>query len=88
MNNLFDTRGLGMIGGYRIVIVPDVQGMKRSWRERLFTWPWRPWVSWKVVPTHWPETLKDSVIKDESEGVIYARAHVAEALRSVDKRKA
>jgi hypothetical protein len=27
-----------------------------SWRERLTSWPWRPWV--KEVPTDWAMMLK------------------------------
>jgi len=26
----------------------EVQIIKRSWRERLWSWPWRPWVVTKV----------------------------------------
>ena len=23
--------------------------VRRTWRERLFTWPWRPWTTTKIV---------------------------------------
>ena len=85
---MFDTR-IGYFGGYRVVIVPDAQGVRRTWRERLFSLPWRPWASTKVVPTHWPETLKDGVIKSEREGVMYMRAHVAHQIKQfIDEREA
>jgi hypothetical protein len=76
----FDNR-VGHFGGYRVIIVPDVQGVRRTWKERLLSWPWRPWVTWKTVPTHWPETLKDGVLKSEREGVMYMRAHTAAQLK-------
>lgn len=28
---------------------------RRTWRERLFTRPWRPWRSWRTIPREdWP----------------------------------
>lgn len=32
--------------------------VKRSWRDRLFTWPWRPWVAYE------PRTFKYVLDKD------------------------
>ena len=26
----------------------EVQSIKRTWRERLWSWPWRPWVTFKT----------------------------------------
>lgn len=26
--------------------------VRRTWRERLLSWPWRPWIASKVVPHH------------------------------------
>lgn len=28
---------------------------KRTWKERLFSWPWRPWKATKTV--YYPETI-------------------------------
>ena len=40
--------------------------VSRSWRERLFSWPWRPWATTKVVTVRVPDekvyVLNDSVI--------------------------
>ena len=29
---------------------------RRSWRERLLSWPWRPWVAWKPSGISGPVT--------------------------------
>lgn len=45
----------GLIGGYRVVtntsLVMHVE-KRRTWQERLFSWPWRPWqaMQWTWVP--------------------------------------
>lgn len=31
------------------VIVQGPSTVRRSWRERLLSWPWRPWITEKVV---------------------------------------
>jgi hypothetical protein len=46
--------------GYRLVESPfctvsEERLVKRSWKERLFTWPWRPWKSTKVVEVSVPD---------------------------------
>ncbi len=32
--------------------------VQRTWKERLLTWPWRPWITTKVVPTHIPAAYR------------------------------
>jgi len=27
----------------------NIQNVRRSWAERLFTWPWQPWLVTKLV---------------------------------------
>ncbi len=41
------------LGSYIRITYPDtlIETYRRSWRERLFTWPWRPWVRWGQRPT-------------------------------------
>jgi hypothetical protein len=29
--------------------------MRRSWRERLLSWPWRPWVATKEISVEVPD---------------------------------
>lgn len=29
--------------------------MRRSWRERLFSWPWKPWVAEKTIVMQVPD---------------------------------
>lgn len=36
--------------GMQVYVHPDFAVVKRSWKERLFSWPWRPWVSTKQIP--------------------------------------
>ena len=33
---------------------PDVE-VKRTWKERLLSTPWRPWVPTKMMPTQIPD---------------------------------
>lgn len=43
---------LGNYGGYQ-VIVSDAEKYKtvsRPWKERLFTWPWKPLLKAKSIP--------------------------------------
>lgn len=44
--------------GLRVVINPELttdvevessMEVDRTWRERLFSWPWRPWLSMKTI---------------------------------------
>jgi len=42
------------IGNFNIPIIEtpyaiEHKEVKRAWRERLFSWPWRPWVKTKIV---------------------------------------
>lgn len=39
-----------VIAGRKIYRHPDVIEVGRSWRERLFTRPWRPWIKNKWIP--------------------------------------
>lgn len=38
-----------MFSGMRVVVVPETVEVDRTWRERLLTLPWRPWVRRKLV---------------------------------------
>jgi len=48
-----DLRGLGFtLGSVRIVSSPflyTAELVKRTWRERLLSWPWRPFGKWKSI---------------------------------------
>lgn len=37
--------------GLRVVVHPDGHWRKRTWRDRLFSWPWRPWRKEDWVPS-------------------------------------
>lgn len=39
----------------------------RTWKERLFSWPWKPWQKYKHV-----EKANNNIIVDEHMKVIYA----------------
>ncbi len=46
--------------GMRIVesvwcTVPEEHVVSRPWRERLFSWPWKPWVAEKMVVVQVPD---------------------------------
>jgi hypothetical protein len=39
---------MNLLNGIPIIVMrPTIKTVSRSWRERLFTWPWRPWVKTK-----------------------------------------
>jgi hypothetical protein len=39
--------------GMRVFVSrPQLVTMRRSWRERLLTWPWRPW---QAIESRWTE---------------------------------
>lgn len=39
----------GYFNGMRVVVVPAVITVARTWVERLFSWPWRPLVREKIM---------------------------------------
>jgi hypothetical protein len=71
------------LAGLKIVTVPDTVTVRRTWRERLFSWPWRPRIRDKIVPSHWQRTLGDGVVINHADGTVYARAHTVAMLRRV-----
>lgn len=55
MNN-FPCRVITLPNGTPVHVVPPVtvkKNFKRSWRERLFSRPWRPWVSSEFREETW-----------------------------------
>jgi hypothetical protein len=47
----------------------------RSWRERLFSWPWRPWVATKPVPRFMPR--KDAILLADGRLVMHPTTYRA-----------
>jgi hypothetical protein len=37
------------------LVVRKTVEVKRSWKERLFSWPWRPWKKTKLVDEYHPD---------------------------------
>lgn len=54
-------RSVQKLGSYRIVentymvIQNGYKYIPRSWKERLFSWPWTPWEDMKRVPNMEPD---------------------------------
>ena len=46
--------GLRVVTDVNLVEPGEPAVVRRPWRERLFTRPWRPWVPTKLVPTMVP----------------------------------
>ena len=46
--------------------ISDLDWAKRPWKERLFTWPWRPWKRQKLV------TIPKAYILGDTAYVSYA----------------
>ena len=36
---------------YPSAFVSDVSRVRRTWKQRLFTWPWRPWRAYRAEET-------------------------------------
>ena len=60
----------------------DHEIVERTWKERLFTLPWRPLLKYKVVTTPSPEIIYDHVNKR-----IYCHPHTAHQLREYLRSK-
>lgn len=43
----------------------------RTWRERLFSWPWRPWVKWVTVADGSVSIRDGQIILKEKPDAIY-----------------
>jgi hypothetical protein len=53
------------IKGMELIVddhMPKYKWIKRTWRERLFTRPWRPWVSKKQVMTDYAYIFRNHII--------------------------
>lgn len=72
-----------IIGGMRVIIKPPTQvKVKRTWKERLFTLPWRPMQSHK---TELHELIKDGeVLVDKMNQVIYCNEKMYQRLKAAN----
>lgn len=43
-------------------MVSDYESVKRTWRERLFSWPWKPWKKFNSVYNPKVYSLKDGTL--------------------------
>lgn len=37
-----------MIAGMKVIVVHEPMPVKRTWRERLLTWPWKPFEAYRT----------------------------------------
>ena len=75
------TLTLGFLG-HKLVSAPGMTVTKvvkkrLSWRERLLSWPWEPWVSISIEATEVPS---QEVILDGKRRTIYAHPEVIEKI--------
>lgn len=56
----------------RFIKLPATVTRQRSWKERLFSWPWRPWMAQERIPNQAlpPEGM---TLFDKSRNVFYLR---------------
>ncbi len=40
---------MGTFGGLKVLVKPDHVEVRRTLKERLLSWPWRPWVRKKWI---------------------------------------
>jgi hypothetical protein len=45
---------------------------RRTWRERLFSWPWRPWQAWRVTVLHVVTPMADATKPEHSDRRFWA----------------
>ena len=70
-----------LFNGYRIKVVPEFVERRRSLRERLFSWPWRPLVRTRVEKHPLFDALKHYVAVDHVNQVAYMRQNFYDKLR-------
>ena len=83
---LSDFAGIDIIESQHLTVAVDV---KRRWRERLFSRPWRPWQAWRSIQVPDPDyymidgktLLPDMAHLFEPQRVIVAHPATAEKLR-------
>lgn len=71
-----------MFRGYRVVADPiltttETREVKRTWKERLFSLPWRPF---KTTHTHSYQVPDSYVVVDKLNRVIYAHPVVVKEI--------
>jgi hypothetical protein len=67
------------VGGMKVIVndaLAEFDLVRRTWAERLWSLPWRPWVSFRQEPK--PPTF----IVDQARGVIYTTQRGLLALRA------
>lgn len=40
---------LAQTGGMKLIEIDPAVQVRRTWKERLLSWPWRPWVKLKWI---------------------------------------
>jgi hypothetical protein len=86
--NLFEGQNLdtGMvIGGMRVLVsdyLTDFDLVRRTWKERLFARPWRPWKKYKQIEKPPPYYV------NEAQRVIYTTQRGWLALKAETKLRA
>lgn len=49
--------------GLAIMVVPETILVRRSWRERLLSWPWRPLRATREIPNPLCNTIEGNVAR-------------------------
>lgn len=57
--------------------------VRRTWKERLFSWPWRPWVAYKEVPTSSVYLLKGTPTAWGGDALLMRPEDIAAVIRNV-----
>jgi hypothetical protein len=53
--NGINFNGLKILESLYLVVPDGEQIVKRTWRQRLLSWPWRPWVSTTHIAKYKPD---------------------------------
>jgi len=61
--------------------ITESEIVPRTWRERLFSWPWRPWVKTKLIVRTMPDPNTYLMLSLYGEQVAICHPAIATALR-------
>lgn len=68
--------GLRIVENSNMTVLGKPYDVKRTWTERLFTWPWNPFKSSKTIVTHVPS---NEVI--QGDGVLIMHPEIAKVFK-------
>ncbi len=61
-------------------LVKEIQiAVNKTWKERLLSWPWKPWIKTKIKIEYVPD--EETVYHDKINNIIYCHPIVAQRIK-------